>query len=169
MFNIGFADEQHDGCCGKGNNARFDVQCAVDYEGQCNQSDHDNALLEQRLALDCLMGVQLHDRSLLFGGYAHLLAVHNVEHQQRNKQDDEHGRAVDCQEVKEREACGGADHDVRRVADERCGATNVRRNDFRQEERNGVDLQHLANGVGNGADKQNGGDVVQECGKNSGD
>ncbi len=60
------------------------------YEGQCNQSNHDNALLEQRLALDCLMGVQLHDRSLLFGGYAHLLAVHNVEHQQRNKQDDEH-------------------------------------------------------------------------------
>ena len=141
----------------------------MDYEGQCNQSNHDNALLEQGLALDCLMGVQLHDRSLLFGGYAHLLAVHNVEHQQRNKQDDEHGRAVDCQEVKEREACGGADHDVRRVADERCGATNVRRNDFRQEERNGVDLQHLANGVGNGADKQNGGDVVQECGKNSGD
>ncbi len=75
------------------------------------------------------------------------------------------GRAVDCQEVKEREACGGADHDVRRVADERCGATNVRRNDFRQEERNGAHLQHLANGVGNGADKQNGGDVVQECGK----
>ena len=61
MFDIGFADEQHDCCGGEGNNARFNVQRTMHYKGKGNQGDHHNALLEQRLALNCFMGVQLHD------------------------------------------------------------------------------------------------------------
>ncbi len=60
---------------------------------------------------------------------------------------------------------GRADHDVRRIADERCRAADVGRQDLRDEERHRARFEHLANREGNRADKQYRGDVVQERGK----
>ena len=71
------------------------------------------------------MCVKLHDGRLLFGGSAHIAAIHHVEDGNGNNHDRDNGRAVECQEVHEGQVGGGADHDVRRVADERCRTADV--------------------------------------------
>ena len=139
------------------------------YEGDGNQGNHHNALIEERLVLDGFVCVKLHDGRLLFGGSAHIAAIHHVEDGNGNNHDRDNGRAVECQEVHEGQVGGGADHDVRRVADERCRTADVGGHDLGDEERHGAQFEHLANCEGNGADKQYRSDVVQERGKDSGD
>ena len=135
------------------------------YEGNGNQGNHHNALIEERLVLDGFVCVKLHDGRLLFGGSAHIAAIHHVEDGNGNNHDCDNGRAVECQEVHEGQVGGGADHDVRRVAAGRCRTADVGGHDLGDEERHGAQFEHLANREGNGADKQYRSDVVQERGK----
>ena len=169
LFNAFAGNEHDDAGGGQRDDARLQAQLAMRHEADDHERDHDVADLEQARVLDVLVLVKLHDGLTMLLGGDQLLAVHETERDDDGGQDDDNGRRVVHDEVGERVARGRADHDVGRVADERRRAADVRRHDFGEEVRHRVDVEQAAHGDGHRADQKNGGHVVQERRKNSGE
>ncbi len=165
-----FAGNEHDDARGgQRDDARFQAQLAVRHKADDHERDHGVADLEQARVLDVLALVKLHDGLAMLLGGDQLLAVHEAERDDDDGQDDDDGRRVIHDEVGERVARGRADHDVRRVADKRRRAADVRRHDLGEEVRHRVDLEQTAHGDGHRADQKHRGHVVQKRRKHSGE
>ena len=84
-------------------------------------------------------------------------------------QHQQHHRTEVDDEVVEAEAGGGADDDVRRVADQGRRAADVGGEDLDEEERVGRELELLGDHQGDRRDEQHGGDVVEQRRDHRGD
>ena len=110
--------DHHDHCGQQCNGARFHTQRGVEHKADDNQTDHDNALDEQRFVLNGTVFIQLHNRLHGIIRYLELAAKHQVEAQQRSCHDDDNGRSRVQNKIGKAQTCFRTDHNVRRVTDE---------------------------------------------------
>ena len=167
LFDAFTGDEQDQAGGGKRDDAGLQAERAVGHEADDHEDDHGDADVQQAAVLDVVVLVELHDGLTVLLVCRDLTAVHDVEQADDGSQDDDDRRRIVGDEVGEGVTRGRADHDVGRVADERCRAADVRCQDLRHEERHRVYVEQAAHGDGHGTDEQHGGNVVQEGGQHS--
>ena len=133
-------------------------------EHQDDQSEHEQALPEKRDVLELVPLVFLHHESLKLGLRRQMLAIEQDEDRRdEDEVDDRDDREV-LDERRERQLLdGAADHDVRRIADERRRAADVRRDDLRQKIRHDVDMKLRRDAERDRHHQEHRRHVVEEC------
>ena len=126
LLDILTADQQHDGRCGERDDAGLNTERGVADKAENDERDHDKALSHQHSVLHSTLFVQLHDGCHALGRDHHAPAVYHIEQRTDDNHDKDDRRAGRDDEIREAEARLGADHDVRRVADQRRRAADVR-------------------------------------------
>ena len=133
-----------------------------------DERNHDKALFHQPRVLNRTLFVQLHDRLHALGRDNHAAAVYDIIKSADDDHNNDTRRAGSHNEVREAEARLGADHDIRRVADEGRRAADIRGENLREQERHRVDAQNARNRNRHRADEQDGRDVIEEGAEHGG-
>lgn len=91
-----------------------------------DERDHDKALFHQHSVLHSALFIQLHDGCHALGRDHHAPAVYRIEQRTDDDHDKDDRRSGRDDEIREAQTSLGADHDVRRVADQRRRAADIR-------------------------------------------
>ena len=162
-------DQQQEGRSDHRDRGGLQSQGMGEHEGDDHESEHREGLLQQPYVGDRLALLEAHDVRTAFVAGPHPAAVDEVEHRQCRGQDERRDRGEVEQEVIEGEPHRGTDHDVGRIADQGRGASDVRREDLRDQERIGADVQFVGDEKRHRCDQEDGGHVVEQRREHGGD
>ena len=142
---------------------RLDMRERMREEAEDRQSEHKERAREQLTVLQGLPLVHLHDLRLQLRLRDHLLAVEDVHDEEhcRHAEDDDRREVLD--EGDEGQFLDRvANHDVRRVADQRRRAADIRGKDLREQERHDRDVQLSGDGERNRDHQEDRRHIVEE-------
>ena len=155
--------EQHqNGGAEHGDGGRLQMQRPRQHEGDHDDGEHGERLLEQHPVLDRIRRIHRHHPRLGVVRRLEILAPEEMDDQRLHHHDDDDHRRQVIDEIVEGEADLRADQDVGRIADQGGGAADIGGEDFREQIRVGRDLQRAADGERHRHDQQHRGDVVEE-------
>ena len=133
-------------------------------EAEDREREREQRFAEQLVIFDAFAGIHGHDFGLQFRLRVELLAVERLHDEHDDKEVEERDRREVLDEHHECEFwCRAADHDVRRVANQRRRAADVRGDDLRQQERHRRDVELLRDGERDGHHEQHSRDIVEEA------
>ena len=162
LFGVLLADQQHYCSTAQCDNARIHAERAVEHKAEHDHNDHHNALDQQRVVLDRLVFIQLHDSGHLVRLDDELFAEHEIEAHAQRCHDKHHCDTGIAHEVHEAQARLRTDHDIRRVADQSRRTADVGGEDLRQQEGHRVNAQNAGDRDRHRAHQQHGRHVIQE-------
>ena len=121
---------------------RLKTRERMEEEHQDDQSENEQTLPEKRDVFELVPFILLHHESLELRLRRQMLAVEQDEDRRDDDEVDDRDDREVLNERRERQLLdGAADHDVRRIADERRRAADVRRDDLRQKIRHDIDME----------------------------
>ena len=126
------------------------------------QRNDEQAFLQQGRIGNLALGIEPHDLLLEIRLRVELLAVNRDEHELYEDEDQDCDAREIGEEIHEVQANSTADHDVRRVADQRCRAADVRGQDLRDQVRFDIDLELCRDAERDWHGQQDRRDVVEE-------
>src|SRR5574344_2292667 len=133
----------------------------------CNSNDQ-QTFLEQRIIRNLAGRIQAHNLFLQIRLRLELIPVKQDEYRLHDNEDQyADGRQIP-DEIHEVQSHRAADHDIRRIADQRSRAANVRRQDLRDQVRLDINLELSRNAEGNRHRQQDGRNIIQQSRANHG-
>ena len=160
--------QHHDGSAEHGDGSVGDMDMfGGDETGDDCEQDKQRLLQQSPIGYG-VYGFDFHNFSLIAEAGFQLASVNKVKGQNQNQHGNGDNRRQFIDKVHERQIECRADENVRRIADERGCSADVGGKDFHNQVRIGIDLKFFGDLESYRHNQQNGGNVVQQGGKNGG-